>query len=115
MNTVFGPSLACGAPGGRRLLWRGSWHSYMLGANGDSNGCVSINGCQLHSKGPAVAGPSALCAGKPIFSAANARYCDKIFRGLVLSLIEVYILLFTGWKDEEQCSARPYRYNEAQR
>jgi hypothetical protein len=39
----------------------------------------------------------------------------RIFRGLVLSLIEVYILLFTGWKDEEQCSARPYRYNEAQR
>lgn len=35
--------------------------------------------------------------------------------GLVLSLIAVYIMLFTGWKGEEWYSARPYRYDEAQR
>jgi hypothetical protein len=35
--------------------------------------------------------------------------------GLVLSLIAVYIMLFTGWKGEEWCSARPYCYDEAQR
>jgi uncharacterized membrane protein len=35
--------------------------------------------------------------------------------GLVLSLIAVYIMLFTGWKGEEWYSARPYRYDEVQR
>jgi uncharacterized membrane protein len=35
--------------------------------------------------------------------------------GLVLSVIAVYIMLFTGWKGEEWYSARPYRYDEVQR
>jgi hypothetical protein len=35
--------------------------------------------------------------------------------GLVLSLIAVRIVLFTGWKGEEWYSARPDRYDEVQR
>jgi len=35
--------------------------------------------------------------------------------GLVLSLIAVRTMLFTGWKGEEWYSARPYRYDEVQR
>ena len=35
--------------------------------------------------------------------------------GLVLSLIAVCIMLFTGWKGGEWYSARPYRYDEVQR
>ena len=35
--------------------------------------------------------------------------------GLVLSLIAVYIMPFTGWKGEKWYSVRPYRYDEVQR
>jgi hypothetical protein len=52
---------------------------------------------------------------QPSFPRPMRAIATRIFHGLVLSLIEVYILRSTGWKDEEQCSARPYRYNEAQR
>ena len=35
--------------------------------------------------------------------------------GLVLSVIAVYIVLFTGWKGEEWYSVQPYRYDKVQR
>jgi uncharacterized membrane protein len=35
--------------------------------------------------------------------------------GLVLSLIAVYIMLFTGWKARNGIRRGPYRYDEAQR
>jgi hypothetical protein len=44
-----------------------------------------------------------------------ARLRQEFFRGLVLSLIAVYIMPFTGWKGEKWYSVRPYRYDEAQR
>jgi hypothetical protein len=60
--------------------------------------------------------PSPLFHKRPHVIDEQARYCDKeFFRGLVLSVIAVYIMLFTGWKGEEWYSARPYRYDEVQR